>query len=537
MSKLFAQILEQRGLDEGFLTPRYEDLFDPYLMMGVNEAVERIEQARDDAEQILIYGDYDVDGVTSSTVLHTALTDFGCEGVEVILPNRFIDGYGMKDGAIEEIISRGTNLVITVDNGSGSGETIEKLRERGIDTIVTDHHEIPHRPEAAVCVINPKLPGEKYGLNMAGVGVAFTLARALNMRKNGGSCDGQEKWLLDLVTLGTVCDSMKIRDENRIFTYFGMKVFPKTRRRGIKELAQRASVNLDAIDGNAVGFQLGPRLNAAGRMKSADLALDLMMAKERSKAMLLAEELDELNDERRKAQDAAIKEASAQVGEDDSVIIVSGKWHEGIVGIVAGRLVEIFHKPTIVLAELENGILKGSGRSFGDFSLAKAIQSLPEGLLLSGGGHAAACGLSLREDDLEVFKHKFNEYYDSLDLKDQEKYLRLTSDIVLDDLSSLSIELCDEIAQLQPFGEGNEEPIFEITAKIAAVRVLKDKHLSLTLRDRNGTEMKLMGFFAPQEWLELERGQQVRVQFTLTKNEWRGKVKLEGILVSVEIVA
>jgi len=534
MSELFAQILKQRGLGDDFLHPRYEDLFDPFLMLGVEAAVNRIEQARDNSEHILIYGDYDVDGVTSSTVMHAALTDFGCEGVEVILPNRFIDGYGMKDGAIEEIVARGTNLVITVDNGSGSGKTIEKLRERGIDTIVTDHHEIPNKPEAAVCVINPKLPGEKYGLNMAGVGVAFTVARALNMRKNGGSCDGQEKWLLDLVTLGTVCDSMRIRDENRIFTYFGMKVFPKTRRRGIKELAQKAGVNLEEVDGTVVGFQLGPRINAAGRMRSADLALDLMMSKDRATAMRLAQELDDLNNERRRAQDSAVKEAAEQVEDDEPVIIVSGKWHEGIVGIVAGRLVELFKKPAIALAELENGTLKGSGRSFGDFSLAKAIQSLPEGLLLSGGGHAAACGLSLAQGDLESFKHKFNDYYKSLKLENQETFLRKQSDIVLKSLDQLSIELCDEIAQLQPFGESNEEPIFEIEVEVAAVKVLKEKHLSLIVRDEGGSEMKLMGFFAPEEWLALERGERLRAQFTLTKNEWRGDVKLEGILVSVD---
>ena len=272
MTEIFSQILADRGLDESFLNPRYEDLFDPFLMLGMNKAVARIEQARDESEHILIYGDYDADGVTSSTVLYTALKDFDCENVEVILPNRFIDGYGMKDSAIEEIVARGVNLVITVDNGSSSGDTIAKLKEYDIDTIVTDHHEIPHKPEMAVAVINPHLPGEKYGLRMAGVGVAFTLARALNMHKNGGNCDGQEKWLLDLVTLGTICDSMVLRDENRIFTYYGLKVFSKTRRRGIKELARRAGVKLDEMNGRSIGFQLGPRINAAGRMKSADLA-------------------------------------------------------------------------------------------------------------------------------------------------------------------------------------------------------------------------------------------------------------------------
>ena len=534
MTEIFSQILTDRGLDESFLNPRYEDLFDPFLMLGMNKAVERIERARDEAEHILIYGDYDADGVTSSTVLVTALKDFGCEDVQVILPNRFIDGYGMKDGAIEEIAARGINLVITVDNGSGSGGTIEKLKERGIDTIVTDHHEIPNKPEAAVAVINPRLPGEKYGLRMAGVGVAFTLARALNMRKNGGSCDGQEKWLLDLVTLGTICDSMVLRDENRIFTYFGLKVFPRTRRRGIKELAQRAGVKLDEMNGRSIGFQLGPRINAAGRMKSADLALDLMMTDKRAEAYTLAEELDELNSERRRAQDSAVKEANLQVNEKDSVIVVHGKWHEGIVGIVAGRLVEIYKKPAIVFAELEDGVLKGSGRSFGDFSLAEALLNMPEGLLLSGGGHAAACGLSLVEANLEDFRNRINDYYAGLGLTGQERYLRQVSDVILGDFSKLSLELCDEIQQMEPFGEGNQEPIFEITATVKAVRVLKEEHLSLTLKDRGGLEFRLMGFYAPDEWLGVKAGQDVLVQFTLTKNEWGGNTKLEGIVISLE---
>ena len=534
MTEIFAQILADRGLDESFLNPRYEDLFDPFLMLGMNKAVERIVQARDDAEQILIYGDYDADGVTSSTVLATALKDFGCKDVQVILPNRFIDGYGMKDSAIDEIVTRGVNLVITVDNGSGSGSAIEKLKERGIDTIVTDHHEIPHKPEAAVAVINPKLPGEKYGLRMAGVGVAFTLARALNMRKNDGACDGQEKWLLDLVTLGTICDSMVLRDENRIFTYFGLKVFPKTRRKGIKELAQRAGVKLDEMNGRSIGFQLGPRINAAGRMKSADLALSLMMTDKRSEAYTLAEELDELNTERRKAQDEAVKEANLQVDEGDAVIVVHGKWHEGIVGIVAGRLVEIYKKPAIVFAELDNGVIKGSGRSFGDFSLAEALQNMPEGLLLSGGGHAAACGLSLNMADLESFKTLINDYYEGLGLTGQEQYLRQASDVILGDFSKLSLELCDEITQMEPFGEGNQEPIFEITTTVKSARVLKEEHLALTLVDRDGLEFRLMGFYAPNEWLNVKAGQDVCVQFTLTKNEWNGNTKLEGIIVSLE---
>ena len=537
MSEIFAQILKDRGLNEDFLYPKYENLFDPFEMIGVEKAVERIEQAKDKNEKVLIFGDYDVDGVTSSTVLHTALIDFGIKEVDVILPNRFTDGYGMKDGAIEKIQASGATLVITVDNGSGSGDTIQKLKDLGIETIVTDHHEIPHKPEAAVTVVNPHLPGEKYGLRMAGVGVAFTLARALNIRKNGGACDGQEKWLLDLVTLGTICDSMVLRDENRIYSYFGMKVFPKTRRKGIKELAKKAGSKLEEVDSRMIGFQLGPRINAAGRMKSADLALKLMMTDKRSEAIALSEELDDLNAERKKEQDSAIREATEQVDESDKVIVVHGKWHEGIVGIVAGRLVELYKKPALVLAEVDNGVLKGSGRSFGDFSLAEAMQNMPEGLLLSGGGHAGACGLSIKVEDFDTFKTEINEYYDGLGLIAQERFLRQTSDVILGDFSKLELELYDEIQLLEPFGEGNQEPIFEITGKIKNVRVLKEQHLALTVADSHGNEMKMMAFYAPEDWLNVRTGEHILVQFTLMKNEWRGNVKLEANLISLERIS
>lgn len=532
MTDLFAKLLRERGLDEHFLYPKYEELFEPQKLTGVKAAVKRITAARDAGEKIVIYGDYDADGVTSSTLLRDGLKYFGCEKTEVILPNRFTDGYGMNMPAVDKIVKRGAKLVITVDCGSGSEEVIAELKKRGIDTIVTDHHEIPSVPKSAVAVINPK-QGDKVGQRMAGVGVAFALARALNMAKNDGKCDGQEKWLLDLVVIGTICDSMELREENRILSYYGMKVLAKTRRPGIKELARVASVDLDKLNTHAIGFQLGPRINAAGRMKSADLALDLMMSTSRSKAFTLAGELDGLNRDRRDAQDKAVKEVS--VSDEDKVIVATGKWHEGIVGIIAGRLVEIYKKPAFALTELEDGRLKGSGRSFGDFSLAEVLQKCPEGLLLSGGGHAGACGLSLEKAKLEDFRKFVNEYYKGLKLKNQEKYLESASDIKLKDFSEITEELFTEICLLEPFGDGNTEPIFEITTRVSGKRILKDKHLSLNLKDKNGKEIKMMSFYAPEEYLEVENGDIVRVQFTLTKNEFRGKTAIEGNIISLEI--
>ncbi len=533
MTKIFKQLLAARGLDESFLRPKYEDLFDPFELEGMKAAVARIEQARAMSEKIVIYGDYDADGVSSSTLLGDALKYFGCRRVEVILPNRFIDGYGLNLPAVEKIAKREANLVITVDCGSGSEETIAALLARGIETIVTDHHEISQVPKSAVAVINPKR-GDEVGRRMAGVGVAFSLARALNMRKNGGKCDGQEKWLLDLVVIGTICDAMELRGENRILSYYGMKVLAKTRRAGIRELARVASVDLDKLNTHAIGFQLGPRINAAGRMKSADLALDLMMATSRSKAFVLANELDGLNHERREAQDAAVREIA--VTDDEKVIVATGAWHEGILGIIAGRLVEMYGRPAIALTALKDGRLKGSGRSFGEFSLAKALHECPEGILLSGGGHASACGLSLPAEKLTEFKDYINQYYESLGLKNQEKYLRSVSDIVLTDLNEVNKELFAEIGLLEPFGEGNSEPIFEISASVRGVQLLKEKHVALRIGDKNGKELKMMAFYAPEEWKAAKVGDKVKVQFTLAKNEFRGKVALEGNIISLEII-
>ena len=531
MTDLFKQLLRQRGLDKDFLHPDYEMLFDPYKLSGIRQAVVRIKAACDSNEKIVIYGDYDADGVTASTLMRDALKGYGCEKVEIMLPNRFLDGYGLNMPAVDKIVKRGAKLVITVDCGSGSEEVIAELKKRNVDTIVTDHHEIPDIPKSAVAVVNPK-QGDKLGQRMAGLGVEFMLARALNMDKNGGKCDGQEKWMLDLVAIGTICDSMELRDENRILTYYGMKVLSKTRRPGIKELARAASVDLQKLNTHAIGFQLGPRINAAGRMKSADLALELILSTSRTKAFSLANELDGLNSERRKAQEDAINEI--EVDANDVVIIACGKWHEGILGIIAGRLVEIYKKPAFAITELSDGRLKGSGRSFGEFSLAEALQHCGRGVLLSGGGHAGACGITLEKEKLEDFRVGMNKYYRSLKLKNQERFLKNESDLKLNDLSGITEELYAEICLLEPFGDGNTEPIFEIDGLVYDKRILKDKHLALIVRDDTNKDIKMMAFYASEDWKMIEKNERIRVQFSLTKNEWHGKASIEGNILSLE---
>ncbi|MBR6098094.1 single-stranded-DNA-specific exonuclease RecJ [Candidatus Saccharibacteria bacterium] len=533
MTEIFKKLLAQRGLDENFLYPKYDDLFDSFLMLDMKKAVERIEVAKENDEKIAIFGDYDADGVTASAVLIEALTQFGCRDVKVFLPDRFEDGYGMNKSAVPRILDYGASLVITVDNGSGSEPTIKELKEAGIDTIVTDHHEIPELPKSAIAVINPKRDDERYGKRMAGVGVAFMLARALNATKNGGKCDGQEKWLLDLVVIGTICDSMVLRGENRILSYFGMLVLSKTRRVGIKELAKVAGVKLSKINTHAIGFQLGPRLNAAGRMKSADLAFELLMSKDRAKAFSLAQELEELNLERRRIQEEASRDIDKIYDEEDRVVVASGNWHEGVLGIIAGQIVEKYHKPAFALTKVGRGELKGSGRSFGDFSLADVIKKC-KSILLTGGGHAMACGISLKTSDLKEFKARVNSFYDSLKLKDQERLLEQATDIELKDLESVDERLYDEICLLEPFGEGNAEPLFESDLLITGRRILKDKHLSLIMRDKKDNVIKMIAFYAPEEWLNIDTNSRVRAQFSLTKNEWQGVTKIEGAITRLK---
>lgn len=540
MSKIFERLLQARGLDADFLYPKYEKLADPYILPGVKDAVERIKQAINAKEKILIYGDYDVDGVTASTVMADALRLAGvpAENISIMLPDRFADGYGMSPRMIQRAEKDGATLVITVDCGSRNHAIIDELNVLHIDTIVTDHHECGEDLPGAVAVINPKRPDytdNKAGLkNMAGVGVAFKLAQALV--KEGIIPSGQEKWLLDLVLIGTICDNMLLTGENRILGYYGTKVLAKTRRAGLKELMTKARVN--NITSASIGFQIGPRLNAAGRLKTADLSLDLLRAQSSADAAALAEHLEELNQQRKKEQQSAMKEISERGISDEPVIIETGKWHEGILGIIAGRLVEDYERPAFVLTEVENGIFKGSGRSFGDYSLAKALD-YARGAIIGGGGHAGAAGVRVDGKNLYAFREKINEYYRSLHLTDQKKYLRQHEDLAVDNLADLSLKLIDELKLLEPFGAGNEEPIFRLqnveiasTARMGAER----NHLRIDLRDKYGNTMKLVAFFAPDHWLNLTTEDRISPLIKLTENEYMGVKSAEARIVDIDML-
>lgn len=541
MNKLLVRLLKKRGLTPDFLDPKYSNTTDSFALYDMEKAVNRIKQAIKNQEKIIIYGDYDVDGVTASTVMEETLTLAGVkpENISIMLPDRFADGYGMSPKLIKKAEKKGISLVITVDCGSGNREIIDELNTLKIDTIVTDHHETPEILPDAVAIINPKRkdhPTEELK-NLAGVGVAFKLAQALvkqNLIKNG-----QEKWLLDLVLLGTICDNMTLTNENRTLSYFGLKVLAKTRRLGLKELMRKARVK--NLTSDSIGFQIGPRLNAAGRLESAEISLNLLRTKSPTEAASLANKLEDLNQKRKIEQQSATKEIKTRGIKEGPIIIETGHWHEGILGIVAGRLLEEYHKPSFVLTELENGIYKGSARSFGDFNLAEALSHVKD-TIIKGGGHAGAAGVSIEQKNIYAFREKINDYYNSLKLKNQDRYFKVNADLELEDFSDLTLDFLDDLKSLEPFGAGNEEPIFKLkNVQIENVARMgaEQNHLRLDLKDKNNKHLKLVAFYAPEEWLNLDPADpmlKIEPLITLTENEWGGVKSVEARLIDLNVV-
>ena len=446
----------------------------------------------------------------------------------------------------EKVIGRAkkadAKLVITVDCGSSNKEVVKKLMDVGVDTIVTDHHECMADLPMAVAVVNPKRRdivsdyGEHFDeliriRDLAGVGVAFMLTRA--MVEEHMIPAGQEKWLLDLVLIGTICDSMQMSLVNRILCFYGVKVLEKRRRIGLRELMNISRTN--EITAETVGFQIGPRLNAAGRMANADVALRLLQASNRAEGAKLAAELEKLNAERKGQQVVAMHDIKERGISDDPVLVIVGEWHEGVLGIVAGKLVEEYRRPVFVFSRVDNELLKGSGRSFGDFSLADALKVCKE-TIIGGGGHAGAAGVKIHREKLEEFRMRVNDYYRSLKLSNQERFLTIEADVETSDLGGLTLDLLDELKVLEPFGVGNEVPVFGLRHVLVLDKKLlgpEGQHLRLLVRGDDGKTMKLMAFYAPESWLRTESGKRMNILVHVGENEWNGLRSIEGRILDL----
>ena len=558
---VFEEILASRGLvgraRDAFLNPSYDARHDPFLLPDMAKAVERLVQARQQQERITIYGDYDIDGLTATTVLLDALESFGFEQVDAFIPNRFVEGYGLTIDAVERIAANGAQLIITVDCGSLSEKEIMRAGELGVDIIVTDHHNVAPVQPPAVAVINPKrllqdYPDEYDGyllkedaahkgtiypfLDLAGVGVAFKLVQALQTRLDGLDA-GREKWLLDLVALGTVCDVVTLVDENRANVYWGLKVMAKARRPGLRALMAVAGVEPEKVNARSLGFGLGPRMNAAGRLETAQYALDMLRAKEPMIALEKAQQLDALNTARRSDQDKILKEAITQAEnfKDDHVLVVSAPgWNHGIIGIVAAKLLEKYKKPTYVLEEMGEEA-KGSARSYGDFSAADAIRASDD-IITKGGGHKLAAGVTLPTANIAAFRARVNEFYRSQNLFNQAQLLLPKADIYIETFHLINEALLEELETLEPFGNGNPDPVLAVeSALVINQRKMgaDAQHVKLELQDAHGRSMQFLAFSAPEHFF-VEPGERVKVWFQPMLNEWQGRRSVEGRLLHLE---
>lgn len=538
---LLEAVLKSRGLNgenrQAFLHPDYVAMkHDPFLLPDMEKAVKRLQVAHKKKEKVVIYGDYDIDGLTASSVLLESFTKFGIEA-SVFIPNRFIEGYGLSSKAIETLAGQGAQLIVTVDCGSLSHKEIDRANELGVDVIVTDHHSVAETMPAAIATINPKRTDHTYPfIDLAGVGVAFKLVQALQTRLDGLP-EGQEKWLLDLVALGTVCDVVTLVDENRANVFWGLQVMKKTRRPGIKLLMAVSRVEPATLNARSLGFGLGPRLNAAGRLETAQLALDLLTAADSEMALALAEQLDGMNTARRTEQDRIFQEAIIQAEQraSDPVLIVSDpSWSHGIIGIVAAKLLERYYKPTFVLQELEDGTAKGSARSFGDFSAVEGIRAT-EQHLIKGGGHKLAAGVTLKTEHIDTWREAMQSYCRGLKLVDQLRHLEPQADAELEDFSLWTESEIDALDALEPYGNGNKSPVFSVgSLTVASRRTMgaENQHVKYRLIDRNGEQREFVAFSAADRFTAVE-GEKVRIWAEPTINEWRGKRTAEGRLLKV----
>ena len=490
---LFEKILSARGLRlradrEVFLHPDYAAVkHDPFLLPDMRAAVDRLKRARDKQEKIVIYGDYDIDGLSATALLLDAFASFGFEQVDAFIPNRFVEGYGMTIGAVDKVKAMGADLIVTVDCGSLCHAEIAYASELGMDTVVTDHHNVAETPPPSIAAVNPKFPGHTYPFrDLCGAGVAFKLVQALQTELEGLP-EGYEKWLLDLVALGTVCDIVTLEDENRANVYWGLEVLKKQRRTGLKALMAVSGVEPKTVNARSLGFGLGPRMNAAGRLETAQHALDMLVAADGETALTASERLEMLNQKRRGIQDEIFEQACEQAEQllDYPVLVVNAPdWNHGVIGIVASKLVERYKRPTFIIGE-HGDEATGSARSFGDFSAADAVRAADD-VIIRGGGHGAAAGVTLAVENIPAFRERVNEFYRSLGLTAQDRYLLPRVDVEIDDFAEIDEQLVADIAQMEPFGNGNPEPVLKLShgVVLSTRRMGSDgQHVKLTIRD------------------------------------------------------
>lgn len=524
LNKVIGKIIVNRHVvnDEDvriFITPTRDDFHNPFLFKGMDIAVERIIKAINNKEKILIYGDYDVDGITSTTVLKKYLMDRGIS-VDTYIPNRLHEGYGLNKNAIDTIKERNIDLIITVDCGISAIEEVDYAVSLGMDVIVTDHHEVGEKLPNALAVIDAKRKDNTYPFrSLAGVGVVFKLIQALSIKLE----IKPEEYLkyLDLVCVGTISDIVPLEGENRTIAKLGLMLIKVTRNLGLRELIK--SSGYKEIDSNTISFGVAPRINACGRMGHEEKSLKLFLAEDLESATKITKELNEYNTLRQSTEKAIYEEAIQEIDrnhlDEKNSIVLGGKgWHHGVIGIVSSKVTDKYYKPSILLS-FEDDIAKGSGRSVPGFDLYEGLTKC-EDLLEKYGGHSMAVGLTLKKENLEKFKERFEQIAKEKNIKELVPIIYIDDELKLKDIN---MDLVKGLSILEPFGEANKVPLFLIrNLKIDSIRALSEgRHLKLTLRDENFV-INAIGFELGYLAEEYRIGDRIDVVGTLEINSFNG---------------
>lgn len=525
-SETFAELLWNRDIHtlEAFkqlMKANIDDLHDPFLMHDMDKAVDRIQIAIMEGQPILIYGDYDADGITSTSIMLETLEMIGAN-VQYVLPNRFIHGYGPNKELFAEKINEGIQLIVTVDNGVAGNEAIEFANSQGVDVIVTDHHEMPPVLPDAYCIIHPRHPEGSYPFGeLAGAGVAFKLATAL--------LEEVPLEMLDLVTIGTVADLVSMTGENRNLVKLGLQAIKQTQRLGLLELLKVSSVDLQKVDETSIGFSLGPRLNAIGRLGDPNPAVELMTTFDDEVAQNLAEKLNKINEDRKTIVQETTAEAIALVNPGDAVHLIAKEgWNPGVLGIVAGNILKQTGRPTIVLSIDENGVAKGSGRSIDALDLFSMLNTM-RSEFTHFGGHAAAVGLTMPSENIDTLRKMMNDY-----IAAQKIDLTKGSVLLIDKslaLSEINLKFVEELKKLAPFGTDNPAPNFLVEGHVDSFKQIgsEQQHVKFSLKNEE-SQLDAIGFGFGKDSEEIQQPD-TRFIGDLEINEWNGKKKVQLRLI------
>lgn len=546
-SEIILQLLWNRGIKnkeaaEEFFNPDFKKSYDPYLFPDMARAIERIFSAKEKDEVIFVYADYDADGVPGGVILHAVLRAYGM-APKIYIPHREKEGYGLNNGAIDFMAEAGAKVIITCDCGISNNAQISYAKGKGIDVIITDHHTLP--PELTrdgYAIIHPEA-GDYPFKQLSGGGVAYKLAQGILKSEYPlaikESKESIEKWLLDMVAITTVADIMPLIDENRIFVKYGLTVLNKTKRLGLRKLIEAAGLKFGGLDAYSIGFQIAPRINAAGRMDHANAAFELLMENDEAAAQKLAEMLNKNNSDRQKQTDVVVKEAEYQIvsagRENDYCLFAHNEnWPLGLLGLAAGKIANKFNRPVILLTDAD-GKIKGSARGIEQWNVILSLQKISD-LFSAFGGHPMAAGLTLKnKSDLEIFKSRLLAVAKA-DLQDKE----LLSFVQIDaeaDIDEINLKICETVESMEPCGEKNPRPVFlsrNLEVRTVAVLGNGEKHLKLMVSGKKGIQYKMIGFCFGHLCASLKFGDKIDVVYEPGINEWNGRREAQMKIVDME---